>query len=412
MVSSLRWNTTRAIILISFFSSLYFYLPVLTLYYQQRGLNFVQINSLWGIIVGTQFLAEVPTGIVADVIGRKRAFSLALLLQFIGEFLYLFADSYAFFVVVSVIAGLGFAFASGCMEALVYDSLEGEDRSEAMQRAMGAINAAARAGGIVAFTIGGFLIADLQQSRFLLAIALTAGAVGVAFVVSVFIRDTHARNGHSDAHPFALVREGVQLLRQNLLLRRIVLLALLTDPFGDYLLNLYQPYFLLSSVSGLWFGLALAGAALLGVVASQYAYLLERRLGVQQAVLLATGLPGLIYLVMALVIHPVFSVLLFCVQGGAINIKRPLFAAYTNAHIDSRNRATVLSLINMASGLYVALMGLVIGFAADQHSVPAAFGLMGVIVVIGALLLQIDERFVTPASPESPPPPDPVDRAR
>jgi MFS family permease len=406
------WNTTCAIALISFFSSLYFYLPVLTLYYQQRGLNFVQINSLWGIIVGAQFLAEVPTGVVADMIGRKRAFSLALLLQFIGEFLYLFADSYGFFVAVSVIAGVGFAFASGCMEALVYDSLEGEDRSEAMQRAMGTINAAARAGGIVAFAIGGVLAADLQTSQFLFTIGLTAGAVAIAFAVSLLIRDKHTSAGHSDAHPLTLVREGALLLRQNVLLRRIVLLALLTDPFGDYLLNLYQPYFLLSSVSGVWFGIALAGASLLGVAASQYAYLLERRLGVQRAVLLATGLPGLLYLAMALVVHPVFSVLLFCLQGGAMNIKRPLFAAYTNAHIDSRNRATVLSLINMASGLYVALMGLVIGVAADERSVPAAFGLMGVIVVVGALLLQIDERFVTPASPESPPPPDQADHAR
>src|SRR3989338_8294010 len=96
-----RFDNTLKISLISFFSSLYFYLPILTIYYQQKSLNFIQINSLWGIITGTIFLAEIPTGLIADKIGRKFSIIISLSLQLIGEILFLFAQNYLFFIIIS-----------------------------------------------------------------------------------------------------------------------------------------------------------------------------------------------------------------------------------------------------------------------------------------------------------------------
>ncbi|MCB0159584.1 MAG: hypothetical protein KDD83_15735, partial [Caldilineaceae bacterium] len=69
---------TRKIVFITFFSSLYLYGHVGTLYLQARGLNLLQAGSLWSVIVATIFVAEVPTGVVADRLGRKRAVIAAL----------------------------------------------------------------------------------------------------------------------------------------------------------------------------------------------------------------------------------------------------------------------------------------------------------------------------------------------
>jgi hypothetical protein len=98
-----------------------------------------------------------------------------------------------------------------------------------------------------------------------------------------------------------------------------------------------------------------------------------------------TALPGLMHLLMAAVVHPVWSVVAFCALVGSTSLKGPLFAGYLNQHIESQNRATVLSLISMVSGIYVALMGLVIGRIGDL-SLPLAFGFMGVVVLCGAII--------------------------
>ena len=52
---------TRKIVFITFFSSLYLYNHVGTLYLQARGLNLLQAGSLWSIIVATIFVAEVAS---------------------------------------------------------------------------------------------------------------------------------------------------------------------------------------------------------------------------------------------------------------------------------------------------------------------------------------------------------------
>ena len=77
-----------------------------------------------------------------------------------------------------------------------------------------------------------------------------------------------------------------------------------TIPFSNYLSSLYQPRFVNVGVPPIWLGLALALASGISIVVARYAYWLEERLGAKASLLLATGLPGVLYLVMAVVVHP------------------------------------------------------------------------------------------------------------
>ena len=361
-----------------------------TLYLQGKGLNYVQINSLWGIIVGTMFLTEIPTGVIADRIGRKRAINLALGLQLLGEVTYVFARGYGLFALSAVIGGLGFAFGSGCIDALVYDSLKASGREAEMSKAMGAIEAAQKLANLLAFSAGGLMVTNLTQERFVTAIILTACAVAIGFLVSFTVHESDAEGGASPTRDssFALLSDGLRLLRENKLFRRLALLSLATIPFRDYLGSLYQPHFMDAGVAPLWFGLALSIASGLSILGARYAYWLEERLGTGPSMLLVTGLPGALYLAMGAVLHPVFSVLAFCTLSSSMSLKTPILAGQLNKHIESRNRATVLSMISMVSGIYVALMGLVIGRVADS-SVPRAFVTMGIIVLAGALFFRV-----------------------
>ena len=383
------WNNVTKLALASFFSTLYFYIPVGTLYLRSKDLNYVQINSLWGIIVGTMFLTEIPTGMIADRLGRKRAINIALGLQVLGEVIYIFSKSYGPFAVAAAIGGLGFAFGSGCVEALVYDSLRAGGREAEMSRAMGFIEAARKLANLLAFAAGGLLVTNLTRERFVVAIILTACAVGVGFLISFTLHESPIERGEEDKDgSLKLLIDGIQMLRASKLFRGLVLLSLVTVPFRDYLGSLYQPHFVDAGVPPLWFGLSLSLASGLGILASRYAYWLEVRLGTQMSLLLATALPGVLYLAMASIAHPAFSVFIFCALVGSMSLRGPIFAGQLNAHIESKNRATVLSLISMFSGIYVSLVGLLIGRIADA-SVPYALAAMGVVVLVGSILFRV-----------------------
>ncbi len=394
-ISSLsnKSNNITKIAIIYFFSALYFYTPIVTLYCRHRGLNFLQINSLWAIIVGTMFFTEVPTGIIADKIGRKKSINISLALQLLGEVMFIFANAYWIFVLISIIAGLGFTFASGCVEALIYDSLKEEKKEREMKKAMGIKGASSQLAFIIAPIAGGFIASNLEISEFILAIILTAISVAMALFVSFSLKEPSITYRHTEGNPLVLLTDGIKLIKENKSLQRIMLLSLITTPFVNYLINLYQPYFLMANVSGVWLGIAFSIGSAIALLGERYAYLIEKYLGVKKSVLLATGLPGILYLLMALVFHPIFSVVIFCLLYGSTGMKRPLFSDYQNIHITSKNRATILSLISMFSGMYVSLMGLIIGRIGD-YSIPYAFVFMGSIVLIGSVFLRIDESFI------------------
>ncbi len=70
------------------------------------------------------FLFEVPTGAVADFLGRKTSLALGALLGGIAAFLYTSRPLLAVFVVAEAVFALAFTFQSGADEALAYDSLK------------------------------------------------------------------------------------------------------------------------------------------------------------------------------------------------------------------------------------------------------------------------------------------------
>jgi hypothetical protein len=91
---------------------------------------------------------------------------------------------------------------------------------------------------------------------------------------------------------------------------------------------------------------------------------------------------------MAWVSHPVYSVLAFLALFGSTSLRGPILSGQMNEHIQSENRATVLSLISALSGLYVAAMGLVFGWFAEG-AVSYALAVMGLVVLVGSLVFRV-----------------------
>jgi hypothetical protein len=73
---------------------------------------------------------------------------------------------------------------------------------------------------------------------------------------------------------------------------------------------------------------------------------------------------------------------------GSTSLRGPILSGQMNAQIQSENRATVLSLINALSGLYVSGMGLIFGWIADK-AVSYALAAMGLVVLVGSLVFRV-----------------------
>ena len=376
------------IIIIRFLQRFHLYVHAYALLLLARGLTLVQISLIESLFIGSIFLMEVPTGILADRFGRKWSIAASTLLIMCGELLFLFARDFNWYVAMALVAGAGFAFASGAVEAMVYDSLPPENREEAMKRAMGRVNSYSLIAFVIAPIIGGLIIGDGAVENFTPAIALTVVALLIGALVCLTLREPAVDSSEGKTSSLTLLRDGVSLLLRNRRLRWLALLVVFTTPFSDALIvTLGPPYLIQNGASPFMAGVVLSTGSLLAAVAQRYAYKLEEWLGQARAIVLLIFLPGAMYWLLAAVAGPAATMLTLILMYGLNDMKSPLFSAYQNALMESRNRATVLSLINMLLNLFVAIAAPVFAAIAET-SLSGAFFAMGLMIVAGGLLLR------------------------
>lgn len=380
-------STPKLVALTAFFGQLYFFVPVMTPYLQGKGLSLAQIAGMQTLLMVTQLVMELPTGVLADRLGHRRSYQIALVMATLGEAVTLLADTYPEFLVGQVIAGTGFAFASGSVDALVYDSLPQENRTTGMQRAKGQIGAAMQAASLLAYSVGAWITQELTMERMRLTLKMDVVGVGMSVVVALFLREPvrkvlDQRHGSID-----LVRTGWRTLRTSAPLQRLVLISIVTNAFVAHLLIFYQEYFLRSGVEPVWLGMGLALGSAVAFFTQLHAWRLPAVFGTRRGLIVATGAPGVLYLLMAIIDQPALAVVLFIVQWGVVQLAIPLFAGLFNAHLDESARATSLSLINGAVTVYIGVGGVVLGWLAEW-SLSGMFAILGVVILAGTILVR------------------------
>src|SRR5699024_6271004 len=132
-------------------------------YLQGKGLTLAQIAGMQTTLMVTQLVMEVPTGLLADLLGHRRSYQIALVMAVSGEVITLLSETYVHFTLGQIVAGTGFAFASGSVDVLVYESLPASDRTSAMQRAKGRIGAAMQLASVFAYSVGAWITRELTM---------------------------------------------------------------------------------------------------------------------------------------------------------------------------------------------------------------------------------------------------------
>ena len=387
-------STPKLVAIISFFAQLYFFVPVMTPYLQGKGLSLAQIAGMQTILMVTQLVMELPTGVLADRFGHRRSYQIALAMAVTGEAITLLAESYPHFILGQVVAGTGFAFASGSVDALVYESLPPEGRTVGMQRAKGRIGASMQLASIFAYGTGAWITRELTMENMRFALKLDVVGVGMSVVLALLLREPGRQVVTHRADSLALIRTGWRTLRGNGELQQLVLISIVTNAFVAHLLIFYQDYFLQTEVAPIWLGLGLSLGSVAAFFTQLHAWRLPAVLGNRQALLIATGLPGVLYLLMAVIQQPAFAVMLFVVQWGVVQLSLPLFSGLFNAHIEENARATSLSLINGVVTVYIGIGGVVLGWLAGQ-SLSLMFGILGMVILVGTVLIRPQERAVS-----------------
>jgi MFS family permease len=411
-------GSTRAIavyqLLVGVTSGLYTLIFTLNLLYQVKvvGLSPLQLVLVGTVLEAVVFVAEVPTGIVADLYSRKLSIIIGLVLVGCGFVLEGSVPHFGAVVVGQVLWGVGFTFTSGAIEAWITDEVGSEQVAPVFIRGAQIEQIAS----FVAIAAAGLL------GLIWLRLPIIVGGAGFVVFGLLLIRlmpESGFRPHTTDRTTLAQMREqfstGLALARRRPVVRRLILVSLVVGLSSEAFDRLWTAHllrgFAFPSLFGhdsdvLWFSIiAMIGALLAFGFTTAFARISPTTLTAHHPAKLLAGLAALQVVATAtFAVAGVFGLALAAlwVRSIAGVIAQPVSAAWMNRQLEPGVRATVLSMESQVNAIGQVVGGPALGWVGSAYSIRAALiASAGVLTPVVALYARIrdDRAALSPVAP-------------
>lgn len=357
-----------------------------TIFLLDAGLTNLEAFAANAFFTAGMVLFEVPTGVIADLKGRRASFLLGTITLAVSTLLYMvlwqIGASFWAWAGVSLFLGLGFTFFSGATEAWLVDALHHSDYKGKLEAvfAKGQI-----VGGIAMFSgaVGGGVLAQVTN------LGVPYLVRGILLIVTFILAFVLMRDlGFSPAKGKQPLKEVKNILTNSIdhgLRNPPVRWVMLTAPFvagvsfygfyalQPYLLELWgnsEAYALAGITAAILAGAQIAG----GMLVPYFGKMFRRRTSL---LLTTTAITVGSITLMGFIPNFWVVVALVVLWGLMFAATAPVHQAYVNALIPAKQRATVLSFDSLLGSSGGVVTQPILGKAADVWSYPASYLLGG-----------------------------------
>jgi hypothetical protein len=400
-------------------------MPFLVLLPLSRGLDVADVGVVWmthGLVVA---VLELPTGALADVVGRRRTLLAGAVLTAASMVGYAVASGLGGFLAAIALMAAGRALVSGSLEAWYVDALRAAEPGASLRAGLswgGAADGLALAGGsllggVIPLLAGGLPArgeaALLVFSPPLLVAAGVALAYGVA--VAVLVREPPRRRERAGlaaaGHELrAVAVEASGYARSSRAVRRLLVVSAIAGLSFTAVELLWQPR--LADLAGgaadqtVLFGAVSAAVWLALALGSALSPLAARVRGVRWGYAGTVAASALLLAALAAAGSPLMFVVLYVLVYAAGGVAEPLHLELLHESVGAKARATVLSAESLATQLGGAVANLGLSRLADGRGIGAAWAVAAAALFAAALVAR-----AVPLAPRAAPKPPPAPEA-
>ena len=347
-----------------FFHGLIFHMPVWVAY-ELQFITLPQLALIEAIMQGSQLLSELPTGAVADLLGKRASVLIGRIISIFGLMIYANATNFGAFVIYAVVSGIGDSFISGALDALIYDSLKQDGKSDLYPRVASKASLIFQLSFAFAILTGGIL----SMWGFKTAIYATIFATIIACIANLWYREPAI---DTEKFTIALYMKQFQLgfheLFRSPYIRDISLFYIGVGGITWSAMMIFNTSLLTTiGYTAFQIGIIVAGIRLLNSSVLFGALHLNTIITKRRAYLFFPILMLLCYLPGVLLTKEL-AVLAVAGSIFASSARWVILGSYVNEQYDSKNRATALSTLSM----FVSLA--VVGFAVLSSPIMQFFG--------------------------------------
>jgi MFS family permease len=362
-----------------------------TLFLLDAGLDIFGVMVANAAFAAGQVVFEVPTGVVADTVGRRVSYLLCVGILLVSTLLYVWFGAIQAglpaFILASVLLGLGYTFFTGAVEAWMVDALNSVGYTGKVDVVF-ARGAMAQGAAMLIGTVGGGFLGQID-----LAIPYLARAV--MMVPAALLGILYMRDRGFTPRPLKLSRfgeetrtiasAGITFGWRDPVVRPLMIAGLVLGTFFMYGFYSWQAYFLeLLERDLVWVnGVIAALVALSTIVGNSIVGRLARTQLQRSTIIFAMVAVQAVVIVGAALLQVFWiAVPLYLMSTLAFGVMTPIRQAWLNARIPSEQRATIISLdaLFLDAGGAVGQVGL--GYLSRAMSIPMAWIVGGAIHLI------------------------------
>ena len=361
-----------------FFSALYFTYPIFYEFATQ-AITPVQVGLFFSIIGISGFLAEIPTGILADKKSRKLSALMGIVLLAIAPLIIFFGHTFMLYAIAALFYGLGRAFLSGALESLVYDH---KDISKKAYRQINSLEISfGQAGILMGAALGGVLF-SLHPSLPFIADAST-GILCLLLIACMQEENNKRQTTITSSHRKHFI-DSMKYLFATPYLRIVVLMGVtFSVMLGMCIQFLHEAAMIEHGLDADMRGLLIAGAGLATLFILNAVILKFIKSDVQRLVYIGIG-ASIAYTAMSLNFTPIFLLgyLIWCCLNATSSFIRLL----VHDRIPSTHRTTIMSNFKALAILVGIVASTATGMLTQYTGTPrAAYALFGAIACFALL---------------------------
>jgi hypothetical protein len=360
--------------------------PVYMILFRETGLSFVQISVLMGLWALSMLLAEIPSGIVADLWSRRFVIALGLVLKGGGFLVWLLFPTFTGFAAGFLLWGFQEALTSGTDEALLFDALKLKGREDSFEKFAGRASLLDRVAIALSMVLGGALFSRLP----VLVLPLSAGALSLSTLAVLFVPEPSVkeRTG-TDGERLPGFGALTGALKAGLRIRGLPALVL----FGCSFMAAYgaaEEYDSLFGLEwgtplvliGIWSGLRFLVEGLGGLLAGPLGRVFNGKRPYALPLWVATAGLALIAGAFLKSRFAAGPYLLFYLMIPPAEI---LMQGQMQRQFDSAGRATLGSVVSFIFTGLAIVAGLALGWVAERQGIRGLFALAGGLVLMAGL---------------------------
>lgn len=363
-----------------------------------KGISFLEIGILYAVREIAINLFEIPSGIIADALGRRKTLASSFLVYIIAFIIFYLYSNFSIFIFAMLFYALGDAIRSGINKAMIVDYLKQTKQINYKVEYYGYTRSWSQFGSAISSLAGGVLLFFNKNLEVIFLYSIIPYLLDFVNVLSYpkYLDKQNSKHLSTKENVKFILLSFIQAFKKKTLIYSLLNSAIYSG-YYKAIKDFIQPFLksLIVSIpiflyltkdekTALFLGLIYFVIFLVNSFVARKVSKIENLFSSQTAFLNFTLLSGIIVgLTSGLMmeyLNSTFAVLLFVIVLSIENSRKPSAVAKITENSNDEIHAGVLSVQSQLASLFAAIIMMLIGFLADTYSV-------GIGIIVSSLVI-------------------------